>query len=137
MIPLNACLGDLRRTTRLNDPDAENYAGLLVCYRSLARLCLPPGRYPPSNWLVMCESCHSGFGGAGTLGMIIRKRRAGNPCPFVVAEPLNCALLRAGVTPMFGSALTHAPNTTQDAFFFDGGRDFFFFDEPPPPLRRR
>ena len=71
------------------------------------------------------------------MGMIIRKRRAGNPCPFVVAEPLNCALLRAGVTTTFGSALTHATNTTQDAFFFDGGRDFFFFDEPPPPLRRR
>ena len=35
------------------------------------------------------------------------------------------------------SALTHAMNTIQDAFFFEGGRDFFFFDEPPPPFRRR
>ena len=52
----------------------------------------------------------------------------------VVAELLNCA--PTAHVQVEGSALTHATNTIQDAFFFDGGRDFFFFDEPPPFRRR-
>ena len=52
----------------------------------------------------------------------------------VVAELLNCAPTTH--VQVEGSTLTHATNTTQDAFFFDGGRDFFFFDEPPPFRRR-
>ena len=55
------------------------------------------------------------------------------------ASPPHYSELRpsARVVIRSDSALTHAMNTDQDAFFFDGGRDFFFFDEPPPPFRRR
>ena len=42
----------------------------------------------------------------------------------VVAELLNCAPTTHAQVE--GPALTHATNTTQDAFFFDGGRDFFY-----------